>query len=482
MRLQNKLFLSLVAISTLLVVLMLGLMQWSVQRGMLEYVNVQEAARLQPMLENLADVYGRNGSWKTLQADPRQYEQLLWRSQDPAERPLLPPHIEEQRRQRLGNPPRFSHRARKPRPVVIDLDGQLVLGRALPEGEVRKLPIVVEGETVGWLALPSRKRLTEGYELNFVEQQLEALLAIGALVIGLAMVFAYLLARHLQRPISALAQAASTMTQGDYAPVLDVKRRDELGQLARDFSELARSLQQSDAARRRWFADVSHELRTPLAILRAEIEAMLDGVRPIDRGAVESLHQETEQLTKLVDDLNTLSNAELGALQYHKQWLALDKLVESQLEAHRSVLAAGKLELQWDNQAPGVSVYGDRTRLCQLLDNLLGNSRKYTDAPGCIRVSLALEQGELLLQVEDSTPGVPVAALPVLFDHLYRVDASRNRATGGSGLGLAICRRIVEAHGGRIEAANSSLGGLLVCVRFAEDVWDDGRQDTDRRG
>lgn len=466
MRLQNKLFLSLVAFSTLLVVLMLGTMQWSVERGMLEYVNVQEAARMQPLLQQLAAHYEEHGGWQALEDDPQYFGRMLWQSRDPAQRPPLSQAIEQRRRQLVEAYPPPHRRAHKPRLVLLDAAGKVLIGREAPPADASRLPIVSAGQTVGWLVLPSRKRLTEGYELSFIEQQGTAFLAIGALVIGLALVFAFLLSRNLLRPIAILARATGEMTRGNYQPQLEVRRRDELGQLSRDFKELALSLQRSDATRKQWFADVSHELRTPLAILQAEIEALQDGVRPVNGAAIDSLGQEISQLGKLVEDLNTLSSADLGALQYHKQVLALDALVESQLEVHRAGMAASGLVLVWENEAPGAAIYGDPTRLSQLLDNLLANSRKYTEAPGKVEVRLWQDKGELVLVVQDSAPGVPEGALPALFDHLYRVEASRNRATGGSGLGLAICRRITEAHHGRIEARASALGGLAVVVHI----------------
>ena len=467
LRIQNKLFLALMAISALLVLVMLGLMRWSVAHGMLDYVNLREAARLEPLLSELADHYQQEGNWHALRQNPRQFERLLGRSQDAAQRPPLPPSMmvggEVQEHGQVA-PRDGRHRPHRVRFALLDGDQQVVLGKRLRFEDRRSLPIVVSDEVVGWLALPSRKRLTEGYELRFVEQQGEALLAIGLLVTGLALLFAYLLSRHLLQPISALAGAASAMTQGNYAPVINLSRRDELGQLARDVNELAAALAQSDAARKHWFADVSHELRTPLAILYAEIEAMLDGMRPIDEAAVRSLQQEISQLNTLVDDLYTLSNADLGALQYHKTWLDLNALVARQVAVHRTAMSAAGLDLQLVEHTAAIELCGDRARLCQLLDNLLVNSCKYTDAPGQVMVSLELKRHAAVIRVEDSAPGVPDEAHGALFEHLYRVDQSRNRATGGSGLGLAICRRIVAAHDGEVAAGSSALGGLAITV------------------
>jgi two-component system sensor histidine kinase BaeS len=353
-------------------------------------------------------------------------------------------------------------------PQLLDADNRVVIGAAQGIEDFRLLAIQLNGDTVGWLAMPQRKKITDGFELRFLEQQMEAFIVIGLAVIALAMLMAYLLSRHLLKPITSLTRATEQLTQGDFSLRLATDRQDELGLLVRDFNDLAESLQRSDASRKRWFADVSHELRTPLAILYAQIEAMLDGVRPLDNKGIVSIQQEVIHLNTLVNDLYTLSSADLGSLQYHKQRIDLSALLQEQVRLHHGPMQEAGLQLSLQVPQAACELQADPTRLCQLLDNLLTNSRKYTDAGGEVRITVSQQGRVVTLVVEDSSPGVPEESLGSLFDHLYRVEASRNRSTGGSGLGLAICQRIVEAHSGDIGVVTSSLGGLAVTIHLPQ--------------
>jgi two-component system sensor histidine kinase BaeS len=168
-------------------------------------------------------------------------------------------------------------------------------------------------------------------------------------------------------------------------------------------------------------------------------------------------------LGKLVDDLNQLALADSGALAYRKETLDVVPLVAQALESHRERLAERSLavETAWNASA---AVFGDADRLRQMFRNLLENSVRYTDPGGRVRVAARRDGERLVVEFEDSAPGVPPEALPQLFERFYRVEGSRSRANGGSGLGLAICRSIAAAHGGEIAAAPSPLGGLRVSV------------------
>src|SRR5690606_34486886 len=262
------------------------------------------------------------------------------------------------------------------------------------------------------------------------------------------------LARWLLTPIRELAAGTRALAAGDYEQRIGDRRRDELGALARDFNHLARTLEQHREARRRWGADIAHELRTPLSILRGEIQALQDGVRSATPAALSSLHAECDRMGGLIEDLYLLSLADAGALEYRFDAIDMAELVADSLQAHSAILGEAGLVLE-----PAIGavppIRGDARRLGQLIDNLLTNTRRYTDAPGRVRVELGSSASEVILVVEDSAPGVPEESLGLLFDRLYRVDASRNRAAGGAGLGLAICRAIVLAHEGRIVALPS---------------------------
>ncbi|MQM40091.1 Signal transduction histidine-protein kinase BaeS [wastewater metagenome] len=207
-------------------------------------------------------------------------------------------------------------------------------------------------------------------------------------------------------------------------------------------------------------ADISHELRTPLSVLRAELEAMEDGVRPLTRESLTGLQGSVATLSKLVDDLYELSLSDAGALNYRMEVLDLAELARTAAGQWRARMADAGLRLALTVPGQPVTVTADRGRIGQLLGNLLYNSLSYTDRGGEVHLSLATEGGEAVLRLEDSAPGVPAEALERLFERLYRVEGSRSRSSGGAGLGLAICRNIAVAHGGRIEAYAAPAGGV----------------------
>ena len=208
-------------------------------------------------------------------------------------------------------------------------------------------------------------------------------------------------------------------------------------------------------------------MRTPLSILRGEIEALQDGTRPLDAAAVASLHEEVWRLRRLVDDLYQLSLSDLGALQYRKEPVQVDVVLREEVTSLAAALREKKITLDVQIN-PGLALDADAGRLRQLFSNLLHNSLRYTDRGGRLRVRAAMEDGSMVIDVQDSAPGVVEAALPRIFDRLYRVERSRSRDSGGAGLGLAICQRIVQAHHGSITAHPSPLGGLWIRIRFPQ--------------
>jgi len=468
-RIQNKLFLSLLITSIIAVVILVMLMQWSVGRGMVDYINKREVEKIQPMLLDLAAQYGENKSWRWLQNNPNVLRQVMFEN-------LLVRRHDDRCEQNEGDdcpdakkndlpPEMIRPQNRRPDIAIIDIRGNVVVAIKPRAKDRIKIAIDWQGKTVGWVSIPQREKISEGFELLFIEQQRHAFWLMSLIVIALAGIIAFPLARHFVRPIEKLTAGTNQLTQGKYTLKLPSKRNDELGQLARDFNELARTLEQNESSRKRWLADTSHELRTPLAILSGEIEAMLDGVRTISQDGIQSMKEEVDHLTKLVNDLYELSKADIGGLSYRKSNIDLTGLIQNKLQAYQSIFNEHDLNVSFDSIAP-VIFWADSTRINQLLDNLFTNAERYTDHGGKIHVSLHQDEHAIRLLVEDSAPGVPDDALKQLFDHLYRTEQSRNRETGGSGLGLAICKRIVEGHGGTVSASHSSLGGVAIHVQF----------------
>lgn len=447
MRIQSKIFLAILGSSLLLVTAVMLLFQWSVTSGMLDYVNKRQMQRAHEVAEELGDFYAEVGSWQPLRGDPHLFRRIVFSALDahePRDRPLRLP--------------------RAPIPLaLLDSRQQLVAGD-LPPPPVKLLSIELHEEKIGWLVVPQVNEINSGFEQEFLRHQRASLALIGTALLAVAAIIALPLARHLVKPIRQLARGTHDLTQGNYAVTLPTQRRDEFGELARDFNDLAHTLAANDSSRKRWLADISHELRTPLSILRGELEAILDGVRPADSEHLQSLHQEVQHLSRLVDDLHALTTADIGGLQYRKSLCDVAELWRDQCAAHQPTFKAAGLTLNAEIPEQEIELYADEDRLRQLLDNLLDNSRKYTAAGGQVQVDVIAQDDGVELRVQDSAPGVPEDAMPKLFDHLFRVEDSRNRATGGSGLGLAICQRIVSAHEGEISAAASPLGGLLIRV------------------
>ncbi|MFK0376807.1 ATP-binding protein [Pandoraea sp. NPDC090278] len=285
-------------------------------------------------------------------------------------------------------------------------------------------------------------------------------------ILGIALLgaVALRLAQRLLVPVTPLLEATHRMAMGDYSARAPTAGADELARLAVDLNRLADTLAQNDRLRRNLLADISHELRTPLSILRGEIEAMEDGVRPLTQDALASLRIEISLLSKLIDDLYELSLSDVGALTYEFAPVDMTERVATSVAAFGDWFEAKGIALNVHLPDDTLTVDGDLHRLTQLIGNLFENSLRYTDGGGAVRVYLSATETQLRLEIEDSAPGVPDDALPRLFERLFRVEASRSRRSGGAGLGLALCKHIVEAHGGQIAARHSPLGGLALAI------------------
>lgn len=277
-----------------------------------------------------------------------------------------------------------------------------------------------------------------------------------------------LLAWHVRGPIRSLVSGTRQLARGEFATRLPVQSSDEFGELAVSFNQLATALQRTEESRKQWVADVSHELRTPLAVLRAELEAIQDGVRQPDATTIHLLHDQVMALSKLTDDLFQLARADVGQLNYKMAELDIWKLLTEATERFRSRYTKAGLELSLvrDSSRLRSSVWGDADRLKQMLANFLENSLRYTSAPGKVEIRCQSVGPQWLISVDDTAPGVPEEKLPQLFERFFRVETSRSKQLGGAGLGLSLCRSIAEAHSGELRAGPSRLGGLRIELRL----------------
>ncbi len=456
---STKLFIAVLA-GVLLVILSMGVAtSWSFGRGFLGYINEQALERMAPVVPRLAAAYEREGGWEFFRNQPDRWFEVM-----------RPEPGEKQAVRDLKTPQISDLTGALFRIALLDKDKKRVTGYPAIGDDALALPIVVAGETVGWLAVTPFQSVTEAGGERFQQYQLRTSLVMGVFSLLMAMLIAWWIARTLLEPVKRVAAATHRLASGDYSSRVAVASNDEVGQLARDFNQLAYTLERNEQMRREFMADVSHELRTPLSVLRGELEAIEDGVRSLDQNAMKSLQGEVSMLSKLVDDLYELSLADVGALTYRKAPCALNGLLEHSVAMFQERVTARRLRVELELPSQPLELVADADRLQQLFSNLLENAVRYTDPGGVVRISAAVERDELRVEFMDSGPGVSASQLPRLFERFYRGESSRNRESGGAGLGLAICRSIALAHGGSLSADHSPLGGLWLTLRLPRSV------------
>ena len=384
--------------------------------------------------------------------------------------------------------------------------------------EATWMPIKLDGEIVGWLSREPLQGITDSIDLRFHERQRTAILLITVLGILLAALAAIIMAHYLIAPLKRFADTTSRLADGDFSarvpppektkPLASLaavireiaqarpgkirlrasrtataKRKkesmavrlpsppppwqgDELQILAKQLNHLAGVLEQNEKARRTFMAEIAHDLRTPLAILKGEIEALEDGVRQVTPESLASLRGEVELLGRLIDDIHTLSLADIGKLKYDKSVFDLTPCLTATLYAVKERMQSRGLKLDAMAPRPPAFVYADPTRLGQIFRNVLENSLRYTDSGGNVQVRCHVDGRHVFVDFLDSAPAVPEGQLPGIFERFRTGDEARNRDTSGSGLGLAICRTLIDAQGGDIRALPSPLGGLWVRIQL----------------
>lgn len=356
-----------------------------------------------------------------------------------------------------------------PQVILVDpVNGIPLSGTGLaatPAQRSAAIPIR-DGEQTVALLIPAEAGTRIGQAEQTVLSQVQRAILMSAGLAGLIAVgLGGLVVWTLLRPLSALQQGVAAVSRGDLSAAVPVTSNDELGQLASAFNAMSAKLRRQESLRRQLLADVAHELRTPLSVVQGNLQAMLDGVYPLTSGEVQTVFDETRLLSRLVDDLHELAQAEAGALALQRQPLSVGNTLERMAALFAPVMSARNVTLRVHRPEQDVLVSADPDRLQQILHNLLGNALRHTPAGGTIELSA--EPGEdatgpfVRFAVRDTGPGIPAEHLPRVFDRFYRVDPSRRRAetvldnqTAGVGLGLAIVRALVEAHQGRVGVTN----------------------------
>lgn len=402
---------------------------------------------------------------------------------------------------------------------LFDADKSTLIAGVQPGPEASWLPIEVENKTVGWLTREPLTGITDSIDLRFHEQQRTAILIIAGIGILLAAAAAMIMAHYLIAPLRRFADTTGRLAAGDFsARVIPPERKslvtllkssllrfretrpwrgkaragkstiqskrkknpmavprpaprvpwqgDELQVLAKQLNHLGGVLEQNERARRNFLAEIAHDLRTPLAILKGEIEALEDGVREVTPESLASLRAEVDLLGRLVDDIHTLSLADVGMLKYDLSVFDIVPCLASALYATKERMQSRALTLDAVLPQNAVPVYADPARLGQVFRNVLENSLRYTDSGGVVQVRCHEDGKSILIDILDSSPGVPDEQLSDLFERFRTWDAARNRGKSGSGLGLAISRTLIETQGGEIRALPSPLGGVWIRIQL----------------
>lgn len=448
------------------VITLFFLVDLSFKRDFNRYASNQAMASLARLEYSVVEFRERNGSLAPLAQDPKLWVQLKNRAFDVRGRASDGPNTNRRRRGRRHSATNHYRQFIK-RLILADTNKQIIAGRERIKADYSWYPIKSSQQTLGYFGYIEPKNLLRSIDHAFIHKQAKRLSIICAASLLLSLIVAAIIARRISTPIKNLSRATQKLTTGDFSVRVNPVSDDEIGNLCNNVNTLAQTLAANQQMRNQWVADISHEMRTPVSVLRAQIEAMQDGIRePTDKN-LNLLHTSVTNLASLIDDLFELSLADLGALNYNKETVALADFLQDFIDSVKPKIEASGLSLNTQIDIdPKLTILADKKRLHQVFENLLENSIRYTHSPGQISIACHSNSKFINLCFEDSAPGVAGDKHKRIFDRLFRVEVSRSRDTGGAGLGLAICKNIVEAHQGEIWAQQSPLGGLAIQLKL----------------
>lgn len=435
-------------------ILITVIIRWQTRNAFNQFILNREQ---QILVNNLVQYFRANGSWEGVDANLQNFPEFL-------------PRIYNNPRDIRHGWMRFS---------LVGSD-QIVVFSVVPEEVGRQvssrelelaIPLPVEGKTSGWLLLAPgpREWISNSPEALFLRNVNRASLISTLAAATLALILGGALAFTMTRSLRELTEATVEIAKGKLGMQVKVRSQDEIGELASSFNKMSRDLAQATEVRRRMTADIAHDLRSPLSVISGYAEALSDRKLPGTPEIYGILHQETRHLSRLIDDLRTLSLADAGELPLYIQTVAPQSVLDW-VAARQTILAQKNdvsLRIQTDPDLPGINI--DMERLAQVLDNLIVNALRYTPAGGEIVLSARQMEGEVQLQVSDNGSGISPEDLVHIFERFYRADKSRQQ-NGETGLGLAIARSIVEAHGGTIKVESTPGQGSAFTISLSPAI------------
>jgi signal transduction histidine kinase len=323
-------------------------------------------------------------------------------------------------------------------------------------------------KVVGYLFSPNTVIVQQNQGQKLLLQLNTAAYEAGAVAIVIAILLALLLTHQILKPVQQLTTAARNMTSGNLTQRVEVHGKDEIAELANSFNLMADSIAQSEDRRKAMTADIAHELRTPLTVQRASLEAMQDGVYPVNQENIQTILDQNLVLTRLVEDLRTLALVDAGELKLEYSPFEINPMLKKVIERFEPYANKHDVQIILEEAPDSQSIYfnGDSVRIGQIISNLLSNALKFSPENSSVTVRVQTNPGYAIISVRDQGPGIPESQLPELFERFYRGDLKHLNGEGGTGLGLAISRQLALAHGGDLIAENHPAGGALFSLRL----------------
>jgi signal transduction histidine kinase len=345
--------------------------------------------------------------------------------------------------------------------------GGIKPGNIVPLGELdRGIPIEVEGEVVGYLLpvpFPKNRSITQRDFLGAVQQ---GLIISSLVTLLIALVLGGILILSFTRPIRKLVEGTNKVASGDLGYQVNIRSSDELGQLADSFNNMSKDLQKADRGRKQMTADIAHDLRTPLSILHGYTEAMSEGKLAGNPEIYQVLHQQTQHLNYLIDDLRTLSLLDSEELQFQIQDIDPELILTNTHRAFQPLAKEKGIQLTLDIKNKLHRVNLDPDRFTQILGNLINNAFAVLPEGGNVRLSARSDSSSVMFEIVDDGPGISDQDLPHIFGRHFMTDKSRIQEGGSSGLGLAITKKLVDAQGGSIEVQSQLGHGTTFGINF----------------
>ena len=342
-------------------------------------------------------------------------------------------------------------------------------------------PIVVDNQAVGsvrvWVY--GSDQLLRSTDQEFRDKSYQAMILAAIAAIVLASVFGYFFARTLVRPIQRMTDTAVAIKEGDLTARTDLQGEDEISQLGQTFDAMADAMERDRKLERRLTTDVAHELRTPLMAIQATVEAMVDGVLPVDEQRLMTVDSEVMRLSRLVDSLLKLSRLENRANPNKQEIVDVGEVVAGIIATHEAYVREAGLTLKYRADA-NVLILGDPDLIRQATANLISNAVRYTDEGGHITVRVRRGESMASIAVQDTGIGLTPEEARMVFQRFWRADSGRDRESGGLGVGLTVVKEIVERHNGWVQVEGRK--GEGACFTIHIPLYERDQRDQRRRG